>query len=135
MANFSSAKGMASELIAQSLLIAKGYSVHVPLVAEPYDLVAHENGTKNSFKIQVNTLRIRNDREDALVVKATSSNGERYSKRDVDYVLAVNIDEGIGYLIENTEQKEYWAKDFATAASKWTELRLGGDTYGDSTRS
>lgn len=131
MANFASAKGMASELIAQSLLIAKGYSVHIPLVDEPYDLVAHENGTRNSFRIQVKTLRVRADRENALVVKATTSKSQIYSKSDVDYILAINIDAGIGYLIENTEQKEYWAKDFETASRKWTELRLGGDIYGD----
>lgn len=131
MANFASSKGMASELIAQSLLIAKGYSVFVPLVDEAYDLVAHENDTGESYKIQVKTLRIRDDRENALVVKATTSKSEYYPKDAVDYILAINIDEGLGYLIENNEQKEYWAKDFATASKKWTELRLGGDIYGD----
>ncbi|RPF54773.1 group I intron-associated PD-(D/E)XK endonuclease [Abyssicoccus albus] len=131
MASYQTSKGTTSELIAQELLTSKGFSVHTPISDESYDLIAHENGTRVSFRVQVKTLQVRTDRENALVVKAVKSNGRPYTVDEVDYILAVDLDNTTGYLVENTGQKEYWSKDYETAERKWSKLSFGTNEYGD----
>lgn len=127
MAHESTLVGGISESIATAMFLANGFSVFHAVVPEVYDLVIYGKDTEGnnvSFTVQVKTIKIRTDREGQLVVKGANSNGEPYSKKDVDYIFGVHLPSKTGYLIPNNEQSEYWAKDFETAAIKWTEFTL-----------
>src|SRR5699024_3426607 len=75
------------------LLMSKGFSVFTALAPETYDLICvgtDENGDKEIFKVQVKTVKIRNDREGQLVIRGANKSGVPYSKQDVDYILGVH---------------------------------------------
>lgn len=125
MAHESTLTGGVSEALASAMLMEKGFSVFTALAPEAYDLIAvgtAEDGTKESFRIQVKTVKVRNDREGQLVVRGANQKGVPYSKQDVDYLFGVHGTKG--YLIPNNQQVEYWSMDEEAAAEKWTEFTL-----------
>lgn len=86
--------------------MANGYEVAEPVVAEPYDLLMRKPGSTKTYKVQVKTCRIREDRDEAIVVYAKKSNGEPYTRQDCDYLIGV-LDEDV-YLFECRGIGEYW---------------------------
>lgn len=127
MAHSSTLTGGVSESIAQAMFMRHGFSVFTSLVPEAYDLIVggkDAEGNNEMFTVQVKTLKIRHDREGQLVVKGAGGDRKPYSKSDVDYLFGVHLPTNTGFLIPNTEQVEYWAKDFETARKKWTEFTL-----------
>lgn len=125
MAHVSSLTGSISESVASALLMENGFSVFTSLVPEAYDLIAvgtNEDGTKETFRVQVKTIKIRRDREGQIVVRGANQKGVPYSKQDVDYIFGIHGTRG--YLIPNNEQIEYWSSSFEAAAKKWTEFEL-----------
>ena len=128
MAHESTNIGGAAESIAKAIFLMNGFSVAEMVVPEPYDLIVggkDEEGNAVRFTVQVKTLKIRNDRAGELVVRGAAKDGTPYSAKEVDYLFGVDLRNNVGYLIRNSEQSEYWSKDFETARTKWTELRLG----------
>lgn len=106
-------------MTAARALIANGWEVSEPIVAEAYDLVARDPLTKEWWTIQVKTLRIREDRGNALVINAKKGNGEAYTLEDCDYI--VGVDNSRVFLLENREIREYWSTEM-TAKERWIEL-------------
>lgn len=128
MAHESTLTGGISESVAAAMLMERGFSVFTAVVPEVYDIIAigtAEDGTKESFRIQVKTIKIRNDREGQIVVRGANQKGVPYAKQDVDYIFGIHGTRG--YLIPNREISEYWALDFEAASEKWTEFTLNGD--------
>lgn len=101
--------GRVSELKAITALIANGYEVAEPVVAEPYDLLIRKEGKSNTYRVQVKTCRVREDRE-AVVVHAKRGNGEPYTTEDCDYLIGLEC-HGVG---------EYWAQ---SDRIKWKRLQ------------
>lgn len=127
MAHESTLTGGKSELIAAAMFLSNGFSVFNAVVPEVYDLIVvgkDDEGENVVFTVQVKTVKIRSDREGQVVIKGCNSDGKPYSKKDVDYIFGVHLASNTGYLIPNNEQSEYWAKDFETARTKWTEYTL-----------
>lgn len=128
MAHESTNIGGAAESIAKAIFLMNGFSVAEMVVPEPYDLIVggkDEEGNAVRFTVQVKTLKIRNDRAGELVVRGAAKDGTPYDPKEVDYLFGVDLRHNVGYLIKNRSQSEYWSKDFETARTKWTELRLG----------
>jgi hypothetical protein len=126
MAHVTTVIGTYSEIVAELALLANGFTVSRPRTAEPFDLKAEDPLTRREFKIQVKTIRKRNDRNGDLVVYATKSNGDRYEKSDVDMFIGVLGEEGEMprvFMFENRSIKEYWASE-ARANERWVELPL-----------
>ncbi|MCU7556585.1 group I intron-associated PD-(D/E)XK endonuclease [Macrococcus capreoli] len=127
MAHESTLTGGVSEHLATAMLLSNGFSVFHAAVPEVYDLIVvgkDDDGDNVVFTVQVKTVKIRSDREGQVVIKGANSNGVPYSRKDVDYIFGVHLDSNTGYLIPNNEQSEYWAMDFETARTKWTEYSL-----------
>lgn len=99
-----------------------GYEVSKPLLDEVYDLLARDPTNNAVYKIQVKTLRIREDRDNALVVVARKGNGQAYTPDEVDYIIGVNSDHA--YMFECTGISEYWSTE-TSAKTRW--LRLAND--------
>lgn len=132
MAHITQVIGKCSELTAMLALYANGWQVSEPPLDEVYDIVArHPQITQNRWvTLQVKTARIRQERDNAIVISAKKSSGESYSREECDYIIGVTDD--AAYLIENTGQGEYWAKP-ANIDDKWTKLatdirNLSGNT-------
>jgi len=133
LAHITEVVGTYSELVAQVALIANGYKVSSPAMAEPYDLKAEDPLTGTEYKIQVKTIRKRGDRRNELVVYATNGSGASYEKSDVDLFIGVLGGEGEVprvFMFENRSIKEYWATE-AKASERWVELPiwLNRDAY------
>ncbi|WP_409998329.1 group I intron-associated PD-(D/E)XK endonuclease, partial [Escherichia coli] len=64
--------GKLSEMTAARALLANGWEVSEPIVAEPYDLVAKDPVTGQFVTIQVKTIRRRSDRRNEMVIYATN---------------------------------------------------------------
>lgn len=127
MAHLTEVVGVYSELAAEMALLANGYVVSRPRTAEAYDLKAEDPLTGEEVKIQVKTIRVREDRDDDWVVYARKGNGEPYVKSDADYIIGVLVDEGCPprvYMFENREIGEYWASE-TRASKRWVELNIG----------
>jgi hypothetical protein len=126
MAHISEVVGNYSEQTALLALIANGYRVSTPSMAEPYDLKAEDPLSGRELKVQVKTIRRRSDRGGELVVYATNGSGRTYAKSDVDVFIGVLVEEGEvprAFMFENREIKEYWATE-ARAVERWVELSL-----------
>ena len=106
MAHDAHITGRVSELKAITALIANGYEVAEPVVAEAYDLLIRKEGEDRTHRVQVKTCRVREDRE-AIVVNARRNNGESYTVNDCDYLIGVLEDEV--YMFECRGMGEYWA--------------------------
>jgi hypothetical protein len=96
-----------------------GYEVAKPLVPEVYDFLARDPVNGKAYRIQVKTLRIRADRDNALVVYARKGNGNAYTKDEVDYI--VGVDGNRAFMFECTGFAEYWATE-TSAGKRWIEL-------------
>lgn len=118
--------GMYSELAARLALIGNGWVVHTSETRESYDILATEPLTGEFKRIQVKTIKIRDDRRDDFVIYARKSNGEPYRKSDADLIIGVLVAEGEVprvWIFENRELTEYWCGQ-ARAAERWVELSL-----------
>ena len=120
MAHESMVTGAISELTAAKLLMESlGYEVAKPLCPEVYNLLARDPADGKAYRIQVKTLRIRTDRDNALVVYAKKGNGKPYTKEDCDYIVGVNGNRA--FMFECEGLGEYWSTE-QTAKKRWIEL-------------
>jgi hypothetical protein len=121
MAHSTQITGAVSELTAAKLLMETlGYEVAKPLVDEVYDFLARDPVNGKAYRIQVKTLRIRADRDNALVVFARKGNGSPYSPTECDYIIGV--DRNRAFMFECTGNSEYWATE-TSASKRWIELK------------
>ena len=112
--------GAISELVAaKALMEGLGYEVSRPLVAEVYDLLARDPLKNEYARVQVKTLRIRADRDNALVVYARKGDGKPYTRDEVDYIVAVDCDRA--FMFECSGLSEYWSTE-QSAKKRWVEL-------------
>ena len=86
---------------------------------EVYDFLARDPLNGESYRIQVKTLRIRSDRDNALVVYAKRGDGKPYTKEDVDYI--VGVDGNRAFMFECEGHSEYWSTE-QTAKQRWILL-------------
>jgi hypothetical protein len=120
MAHETQITGAISELVAAKLLMESlGYEVAKPLVPEVYDFLARDPHNGQAYRIQVKTLRIRADRDNALVVNGRKGNGKPYTKEDTDYFIGVNGNRAFMFDCEGLS--EYWSTE-QTAKKRWIEL-------------
>lgn len=112
-------------MTAAQALIANGWQVAEPIVDEVYDLVAKDPANGEWATIQVKTLRIRDDRDNALVVYARKGNGEPYTTDDCDYIIGVDNSEAESpprvFMMECRGIAEYWSTEM-TARERWVQL-------------
>jgi hypothetical protein len=126
MAHSTQITGAVSELTAAKLLMETlGYEVAKPLVDEVYDFLARDPVNGKAYRIQVKTLRIRADRDNALVVMARKGNGNAYTKDEVDYIIGV--DGNRAFMFECRNKSEYWSTE-QTAKERWIDLSNEGGT-------
>jgi hypothetical protein len=129
MAHISEVVGKYSELVAQLALLANGWRVHESRTAEAYDILATDPLTGEFAKIQVKTIRQREDRNGDLVVYAKKGNGTAYDRSDADYIVGIWAIEGAAprvFMFENRLLGEYWASE-ARASERWVELSIALD--------
>lgn len=120
MAHFTQVTGALSELTAaKALMEGLGYEVSRPLVPEVYDLLARDPANNRYYRIQVKTLRVRTDRDNALVVIARKGNGKAYTTADCDYIIGV--DGQRAFMFECRGCAEYWSTEH-TAKTRWVQL-------------
>lgn len=120
----SSEKGRHAELLAQTALLANGWSVLEPIAPEAYDLAIRRVDDKTTKYVQVKTAFPRDEKRYSgryIVVKGAKNSGKVYSREEVDYFVAVWG--GKVYLFPNREISEYWIRP-RDMATKWTELSM-----------
>lgn len=122
MAHETITKGRHSELLAQTALLANGWSVSEPVAPEPFDLVVRAPGTTDWQTVQIKSARIRGDRNGEIVCYARKNNGKPYDKQDCDKFIAVL--NGEVFMFDNREISEYWVGADSIDA-KWTRLSTG----------
>lgn len=118
----STERGRHAELLAQTALLANGYTVLEPISPEPFDLAIKRVGTNRTFYVQVKTAFLRDEERyggQYIVVKGAKSNGDVYTKDEVDYFVA--IWQGECYMFPNREISEYWIRP-DQIETKWTKL-------------
>lgn len=118
-------KGRHAELLAQTALLANGYTVLEPIAPEPFDLAVKPPGSRKTKYVQVKTAFMRNEERYGgkyIVVRGVKHNGNIYTKDEVDYFVAVW--EGKVYMFPNREIKEYWVRP-SELGTKWFELPIG----------
>lgn len=118
----STERGRHAELLAQTALLANGYTVLEPISPEPFDLAIKRVGTNRTFYVQVKTAFLRDEERyggQYIVVKGAKSNGDVYTKDEVDYFVA--IWQGECYMFPNREISEYWVRP-DQIETKWTKL-------------
>lgn len=121
MAHETQILGKVSEITAALALIANGWEVAEPVMAEEYDLVAKDPIDKKWRTFQVKSLRRRSDRNNEMVIVGRKNNGGTYQPSEVDYMLGVDTVNDVVYMVECSGLSEYWASE-ATAAKRWVEL-------------
>ncbi|CAM2954267.1 hypothetical protein PASE110613_09370 [Paenibacillus sediminis] len=125
-AHVSEITGKYSELIARAALLANGWTVHRAETDESYDILATDPVSGDHVKVQVKTIRQREDRGGDLVVYAKKGNGTAYDRADADYIVGVWAADGEVprvYMFENRLLTEYWCAE-ARAAERWVELPI-----------
>ncbi|WP_370872794.1 group I intron-associated PD-(D/E)XK endonuclease [Robertmurraya andreesenii] len=122
MAHETVTKGRHSELLAQTALLANGWSVAEPIAPEPFDLVARAPGTSEWQRIQIKSARVRDDRNGEIVCYARKNSGKPYDKDDCDKFIAVL--NGEVFMFDNRGISEYWVGADSIDA-KWTRLSTG----------
>lgn len=122
MAHHTITVGRHSELLAQTALLANGWSVAEPIAPEPYDLVAKAPGSAEWVRIQIKTARAREDRNGWVVCYTRKNSGEVYGAADCEYFIAVLA--GDVYMFPNRNLSEYWVKP-DELSEKWTRLSTG----------
>lgn len=92
---------------AAALLTEAGFEVSQPIFPAVYDLLARNADTGEYIRVQVKTVRRRNDRPgNCAVIYATRGDGTAYLPADVDYMLG--IEGNVGYYFKCRGIKEYW---------------------------
>jgi len=119
MAHRNIQKGVHSQLLAATALLANGWEIAEPFCPESYDIVAKDPDSGQWKEIQVKTLQIREDRGGAIVLHARKGNGQKYSKDECDFFLGI-LDDGSVYLVQNEGKREYWAQP--GTLGKWKRL-------------
>ncbi|WP_141431932.1 hypothetical protein [Bacillus sp. 03113] len=120
MAHETQVTGAISELTAaRAMMESLGWEISRPLVPEVYDFLARDPVNGESYRVQVKTLRIRTDRNNALVVYAKKGNGKPYTRDEIDLIVGVNGDRA--FMFECTGLSEYWSTE-QTAKTRWIEL-------------
>lgn len=120
MASETSTKGRHAELIAETALMANGWTVMIPSVVEPFDLGITRPGWREFKRVQIKSVRLRNKGGiDYVIVNGTKNNGNVYSQEEADYFIGVM--DGIAYMFPNRGLTEYWLKP-AEINEKWTRL-------------
>lgn len=127
MAHSTITKGRHSELLAQTALLANGWSVTEPIAPEPYDLVARAPGSTDWLTIQIKSARVRDDRNGEIVCYTRKNNGEVYGLNDCDLFIAVL--NGEVYMFTNRNLSEYWVTQ-KNISEKWTKLEIGIERSG-----
>jgi hypothetical protein len=130
MSHHTITKGRHSELLAQTALLANGWSVAEPIAPESFDLVARAPGSADWVRIQIKTARVRDDRNGEIVCYTRKNNGQVYGAEDCDLFIAVL--NGDVYLFENRSISEYWVTA-DNIAEKWTKLEIGIETLKEAT--
>ena len=119
-------RGKHAELLAQTALLANGWSVLEPISPQPYDLAARCPLTGEIIYVQVKTAYLRDSERDIerygkayLRVPGARNNGRKYETGEVDYFIAVW--QGDCYMFRNREQTEYWVLP-EEIGDKWSKL-------------
>lgn len=116
IAHSTTVTGGVSELIATAALLNAGWQISKPEVPEVYDRIGiSPDGVY--VKLQIKTVRERNDRKGTPVVYATKGNGEPYTTDDCDYLVGVhgtNV-----YLMKCRCIGEYWKPERPTGDNEW----------------
>lgn len=118
-------KGRHSELLAQTALLANGWTVLEPIAPEPFDLAIKRVDDPQTYYVQVKTAFSRDEKRyggEYLVVRGAKNNGDKYTKDEVDYFIAVW--QGRVFMFPNSEQSEYWIRP-SQLGEKWAELETG----------
>lgn len=126
MANVSNVVGAYSEAVARVALMANGWTVHQAETPEAYDILARDPLSGEFTKIQVKTIRKRDDRGGDLVIYAKKGNGTTYDHSEADLIIGVHAVDGEiprVYLVNNELKGEYWASE-ARASERWVELSI-----------
>src|SRR5690554_574549 len=114
-------RGRHAELLAQTALLANGYTVMEPISPEPFDLAIKREGERTLF-VQVKTAFMRDEERyggEYIVVKGAKNSGDVYTKDEVDHFVA--IWNGAVYMFPNREVSEYWIRP-SDMGTKWTKL-------------
>ena len=115
-------KGKYTELLAQTALLANGWTVLEPIAAEPFDLAITKIRSRKTYYVQVKTSFRRNEERyngEYVVVRGTKGNGDVYSIDEVDYFVT-SVDNDV-YMFPNGEKSEYWVKS-KNVDKVWTRL-------------
>ena len=119
-------KGKHAELLAQTALLANGYTVLEPIAPESFDLAVRNPSTKETLYVQVKTAYLRGSDEDIrrygdayLVVRGAPASGKPYPPEDVDSFIAVW--QGRVFMFPNEGLREYWVKA-SEAGERWEEI-------------
>lgn len=115
-------RGRHAELLAQTALLANGFTVLEPIAPESFDLAIMRIGEKDTKYVQVKTAFSRNEPRyggEYIVVRGAKNNGKVYTKSEVDYFVAVW--QGAVYMFPNRLKSEYWVRP-RDLATRWTEL-------------
>ncbi|MFF2886691.1 hypothetical protein [Paenibacillus sp. NPDC057967] len=116
-------------MIARAALLANGWRVHTSDTEEAYDILATDPVSGEHARIQVKTIKQRDDRRGDLVVYARKGNGTAYDYSEADYFVGVwAVDGEIPriYMFENRLLTEYWARE-ADGSNRWVELPIALD--------
>ena len=119
MAHETTITGAISEFTALRALMAVGYEVAKPSVAEVYDLVGKHPITGEWQTFQVKTINRRFDRKGEYVISGRKSNGTNYSPQECDFIVGVDGDDV--YMTPCKGFAEYWASE-STIANRWKKL-------------
>ena len=106
--------------------MANGWRVHTSDTEEAYDILATDPLSGQHVKVQVKTIKQRDDRRGDLVVYARRGNGTAYDYSEADYFVGVwAVDGEIPrvYMFENRLLTEYWARE-ADSTNRWIEMPL-----------
>jgi hypothetical protein len=123
MAHETQILGAISELeAAKAMMKTLGWEVAKPLVPERYDFLARDPVNGVSYRVQVKTMRIRKDRDNALVVIARKGNGEPYTRDDCDYIIGIDHVHNRAFMFECEGLSEYWSTE-QSAKKRWVELK------------
>lgn len=123
-----SEKGRHAELLAQTALLARGWSVLEPIAPEPYDLAIRRHADNRTYYVQVKTVLYRDEAKyngEWLVVKGAKSNRKVYTRNEVDYFVAVW--RGGVYMFPNEGKSEYWVRPWEID-DKWLRIDEGKET-------
>lgn len=115
-------KGRHAELLAQTALLANGYSVLEPISPQAYDLAIREPITGETSYVQVKTAFLRDEKRyggEYIVVRGAKNSGDVYLTDEVDYFIAVW--QGVCYMFPNREISEYWVRPEQLGV-KWERL-------------